>query len=245
MKLTKEEIQHIDDYLQRSGVTFWDVRIELLDHFIEAIEAKLAADESLYFDEALMEVTTAFGNAVQERHLVNKDRTVVLFSGMFSNNKGFKELEAEKRKQHRKQYMYALWKQVKENATSVRFYADYIAFMLMIFIVFQYFTKWALLATGIWLLVEIVKTLVYTGKFKTFAQDSLRGEMSSKIISVFFGVVINLFGCMFTMKGLQPKFIFWMLCITILLYPIIKAGLAIHKKIYNQFVAYYKLISAS
>lgn len=244
MKLTKEEIQHIDDYLQRSGITFWDIRIELLDHFIEAIEAKMTADSSLDFDEALLEVTVAFGNPVQERHLVNKDKSVVLFSGMFSNNKGFKELEAEKRKQYRKQYMHLLWKQLKENAVSIQFYADYIAFILMAYIVFQYYTKWVLLTTGIWLLVEIVKTLFVTGKHKTFAQDSLRGEMSSKIISVFFGVIINLFGCMFTMKSLQPKLLFWTILITIAFYPIMKAGLAIHKKIYKQFVAYYKLISA-
>ncbi|WP_430410871.1 hypothetical protein [Kordia sp.] len=242
MKLTKDEIQTIDEYLQRSGVSYWDVRIELLDHFIEAIEEKIATTE-LSFDEALMEVTVAFGNDIQERHLLNRDKTVVLFSGIFSNNKGFKELEEEKRRQNRKQYVQLLIKKLKENFFSLRFYTEYLCFILMTYVVFQYDTKWGLVAAGIWLTIEIFKTLMTTKKHKKFAQDSLRGEMSSKVISVFFGISIHTFAFIFTTPGLESKNIFWFLLPMLLFYPIIKASLSIHKKIYTQYKKYKELIS--
>jgi hypothetical protein len=39
MKLSKEQIQYIDDYLIRLGVKFTDVRLELIDHLASGFEA--------------------------------------------------------------------------------------------------------------------------------------------------------------------------------------------------------------
>ncbi len=242
MKLTTAQIQTIDEYLQRSGVTYWDVRVELLDHFIEAVEAKLTTT-TLSFDEALMEVTIAFGNDIQERHLINSDRTEVIFSGIFSNNKGFKEVEEEKRKQNRKQYLKLLVKQVKENFTRLQFYADYICFALMVYITFQYYTKLGFVAVGIWLTVDIFRTLMVVGKYQKFTRDSLRGEMSSKVISVFLGITINMFGFIFAARGLEAKQLFWVMLSIILFYPVIKASLSIHKKIFNEYKKYKEIVS--
>ncbi len=38
MKLTKEQIQFIDDYLKEQKVKFWDIRIELIDHIASKLE---------------------------------------------------------------------------------------------------------------------------------------------------------------------------------------------------------------
>ena len=61
MKLTKEEIQFIDEYLIKNEVKFWDVRVELLDHIVSAVEDKIN-NKGVSFNEALLEVHRGFGN---------------------------------------------------------------------------------------------------------------------------------------------------------------------------------------
>lgn len=51
MKITKENIQFIDNYLQQSDVIFVDVRSEITDHIASAVEAKMK-EESLDFYDA-------------------------------------------------------------------------------------------------------------------------------------------------------------------------------------------------
>ena len=41
MKLTKDEIKYIDNYLLKNEVRFWDVRLELLDHIVSSVEDKI------------------------------------------------------------------------------------------------------------------------------------------------------------------------------------------------------------
>ncbi len=38
MKLSKEQIKYIDDYLIEGGIEFWDIRLELIDHFASKLE---------------------------------------------------------------------------------------------------------------------------------------------------------------------------------------------------------------
>ena len=38
MKLTKKEIDHIDDHLKKQGITYWDIRLEMTDHIACKIE---------------------------------------------------------------------------------------------------------------------------------------------------------------------------------------------------------------
>ena len=57
MKLSKEQIQYIDEYLNRSGVQFWDVRLELLDHFSTGIEEKMTNENKSKTEKPLTDVT--------------------------------------------------------------------------------------------------------------------------------------------------------------------------------------------
>jgi len=41
MKLTKQQIQFIDNRLKLSGVKYWDIRIEMLDHIVTDVENNL------------------------------------------------------------------------------------------------------------------------------------------------------------------------------------------------------------
>ncbi len=47
MKLTKEQIQEIESYLIACGVKWYDVRIELVDHFANTLEEKLEENPAL------------------------------------------------------------------------------------------------------------------------------------------------------------------------------------------------------
>ena len=88
MKLTKEQITYIDDYLKHHKVKYWDIRIELLDHIVTTVEEKLAAGIS--FDDALIEVHESFGNSM--KMFWNSG----IEYGIFANGDGYKNLIEEK-----------------------------------------------------------------------------------------------------------------------------------------------------
>ena len=44
MKLSKDQIQYIDDYLIESGIKYWDIRLELIDHFASKLEKQEQID---------------------------------------------------------------------------------------------------------------------------------------------------------------------------------------------------------
>lgn len=239
MKLTKEQIQYIDDYLLRSGVTYWDVRMEILDHFILAIEEKMELNETS-INEALLEVTTAFGNSVQERHLVNKDRTNVVFSGTFTNNKGFKALESEKRKQIRKQYLKQYLEQFQKNFVSHRFYIDFIFFTTILYLSAQFFAEWFSLIAAAWICLEIVRRLYTTNNFIAVS-NSLHVDISSKVLCVFLVIVMNTYNFIGLLES--SEHFFWKVTIMLLIYPIIKTSLRVHENIRMQYKKYHNLIA--
>ena len=50
MKLTKENIQFIDNYLKNSEVIYYDIRMEMLDHVATALEQKMESENLDFFD---------------------------------------------------------------------------------------------------------------------------------------------------------------------------------------------------
>ena len=50
MKLTKEYIQFIDNYLKNSEVIYYDIRMEMLDHVATAVEKKMQAEDLDFYD---------------------------------------------------------------------------------------------------------------------------------------------------------------------------------------------------
>jgi len=45
MKLTKTQIDYIENQLIKNGVKYWDIRIELLDHVVSDVENSLENQE--------------------------------------------------------------------------------------------------------------------------------------------------------------------------------------------------------
>lgn len=50
MKLSKENIQFIDNYLKNSEVIYYDIRMEMLDHVSSAIEQKMELEHLDFYD---------------------------------------------------------------------------------------------------------------------------------------------------------------------------------------------------
>jgi len=49
-KLDQEELEFIDNYLKNSGVEYIDVRLEMLDHVASAVEAKMQAEQTEFYE---------------------------------------------------------------------------------------------------------------------------------------------------------------------------------------------------
>jgi len=96
MKLSKEQITYIDDYLKHHKVKYWDIRIELLDHIVTTVEERM--EEGISFDDAMIEVHKSFGNSM--KMFWNSE----IEYGIFANGFGYKSLIEDKRNSLQKNY---------------------------------------------------------------------------------------------------------------------------------------------
>lgn len=60
--LTDEQIQELYAYCKRKSINYYDIQVEIVDHMANAIEAKMEANSSLAFKQALEEVHSSFGS---------------------------------------------------------------------------------------------------------------------------------------------------------------------------------------
>ncbi len=61
MKLTKEQITSIKEFIAQKGFKYLDVQMEILDHVASVVEEKMTADTALSFDNALKQTHASFG----------------------------------------------------------------------------------------------------------------------------------------------------------------------------------------
>jgi len=76
MPLTKAQIQQIDTYIKNCGVQWYDVRMELIDHFALAVEENLEENQDLEFKQALNKVHKSFGVNGFKNLLATKTKVV-------------------------------------------------------------------------------------------------------------------------------------------------------------------------
>ncbi len=98
MKLTKQQIQYIDSYLSSSGISYLDLRMELLDHFVLATEDEMI-NANVDFEEALKMVALSFGNKISSKYVLDKKEWKWKIEENKQTNEGFQKLIKEKRKQ--------------------------------------------------------------------------------------------------------------------------------------------------
>ncbi|WKB82853.1 hypothetical protein QYR09_07395 [Cellulophaga lytica] len=95
MKLTKEEIEFIDDYLIKNKVKYWDVRMELLDHISNEVEALMKVGSS--FTNAIQAVHVKFGNDLTIKRLNKENTGWDTFPSLYADSSCYKEFIEEKR----------------------------------------------------------------------------------------------------------------------------------------------------
>lgn len=95
MKLTKEQIEFIDDYLIKNKVKYWDVRMELLDHISNEVEALMKVGSS--FTNAMQAVHVKFGNDLTIKRLNKENTGWDTFPSLYADSSGYKEFIEEKR----------------------------------------------------------------------------------------------------------------------------------------------------
>lgn len=80
MKLTQENLQFIDKYLQNSEVFYVDIRLEMLDHIAAAVEQKMEMDTLDFYD-----AFKAYMLDYKTILLSNNKRNVLDFRGFFTD----------------------------------------------------------------------------------------------------------------------------------------------------------------
>lgn len=127
MKLTKEQIQYIDDYLKHHQIKYWDIKIELLDHIVLKVEELMTKGVS--FSQALEKVHVSFGNSLKRFWNSHIEYSI------FANGTGYKNFVSVKRKQINKKYRKNFWCEIKYIVTNPK----YLFFLLLFSFISYYF----------------------------------------------------------------------------------------------------------
>lgn len=61
MKLSKQQLSDIRSFINKRGITYIDVQMEILDHVASAVEDRMEEDSNLSFNEALKQTHASFG----------------------------------------------------------------------------------------------------------------------------------------------------------------------------------------
>ncbi|WP_338376096.1 hypothetical protein [uncultured Flavobacterium sp.] len=94
MKLSYEQIQHIENYINKNDIKYYEVYMEILDHMILSVEDILEKDKEISFEDAVVKAKVeGFGK------------------------KGFRGMMEEKQKMAQKQASKNNFKRIKEYFT--------------------------------------------------------------------------------------------------------------------------------
>ena len=76
MELTKEQLLQIDNYVYVSGIKYYDVRTEIVDHFANILEVKLDENPDLDFKKEIQNIHRNFSNRGFSKLLKEKTSAV-------------------------------------------------------------------------------------------------------------------------------------------------------------------------
>ena len=171
MKLTKAEIKFIDHYLIKNEVKWWDVRMELLDHIVSAVEDKIT-NKGISFNEALLDVHRGFGNQLITFSIPKKD---LFKEGLYQANNGFKKFMRHKQKEIGRQQRKEVFNVLKSLVLKPQFWLEYLLLLIFIVGVFTYSHKASLGFSFFLLFIPLVSTFKYA--FKKELRYSIAGNM--------------------------------------------------------------------
>lgn len=236
-KLTKEEIQYIENYLIKNEVKYWDVRLELLDHIVSAVEDKIET-EGISFNEALLDVHKGFGN---QSITFGISKTEVFDKGLYQSNNGFKKFKRQKQKELGRKYRLQTWLALKKQLKSFNFLVEYAAVILLLFTVFKYYPLMAAVSGLVILFIPYSYSCVYY-----FKNKATRKSLSIAMVGNFGFFLFSMYNLGFQLcnmyfeKG-EPKPYILFLLATCITYPILRAQLEVYIKVYTETLKVYNL----
>jgi uncharacterized protein with PQ loop repeat len=237
MKLIKEEIKFIDNYLIKNEVQFWDVRLELFDHIVSAVEDKIA-NEGISFNEALLDVHRGFGNPFIE---LGVDKSKIFEKGLHQSNIGFKKFIRQKQKELGRKYRKITWKHLKIKLTNSHFLMGYIAFVLLFISIYKFSPKSCFLIGLLVLILPNIYSVYYFFKDKS-TRKSLSFSMATSAAMFVWSMYNFLF---YMLKGSYENATDMphLLCVVVscLFYPLVRVNIEVYRKIYNENKKIYTL----
>ncbi|WP_296315208.1 hypothetical protein [Winogradskyella sp. UBA3174] len=237
MKLSKEEIQFIDNYLIKNEVKYWDVRLELLDHIVSAVEDKIV-NNGISFNEALLEVHRGFGNQFIEFGVAKSD---VFEKGLYQSNIGFKKFIRQKQKEVGRKYRKITWKHLKIKFTNIQFLIEYIAFVLLFISIYKFSPKSSFLIGLLVLILPNIYSVYYFFKDKS-ARKSLSFSMatgSAMFLWSMYNLSFYILKESYESVANIPYIIF--VLVTCLFYPLVSVNIEVYRKVYKENKKIYNL----
>lgn len=76
MNLTTDQIQYIDIYVEKSGIEWFDLKIELVDHLADATAQILEDNPEIAFEAAVTKAKLAFGTKGFKPLITNKTKQI-------------------------------------------------------------------------------------------------------------------------------------------------------------------------
>ncbi|MFD1292931.1 hypothetical protein ACFQ5N_03690 [Lutibacter holmesii] len=237
MKLTKEQITYIDDYLKHHKVKYWDIRIELLDHIVTNVEALM--EKGISFDKALEEVHISFGNSL--KRFWNSG----IAYGVMENGIGYEKLIDSKRKEIHKKYNRLLFKEIKNFFTTTKTILLSIVVFAMLYFTFIVFKNNILKIIAITSIVSYSMSIYYF-PIKLWFQNkreksiNLQNALNYMLLAVLFLNCLSLFRPKDASSFFTQEQYLWFVVSMIMLYFITNyCGAQVYKKAYNHYSNLY------
>ena len=160
MKLSKEELQFIDQHLKDRKVENWDVRYEILDHIACLVESKM--EEGSSFDEAFAEVKMTF----TFRYLL--------------------KMQQEKEKAIRRKFRKSFINEFKKGLISVSFLSKVLFLVVLTIVFYKYVSIQLIIATGIVLLYSpvFVQITAMIKNYKLYGKSMLLSNAWLQLLGI-------------------------------------------------------------
>ena len=238
MKLTKEEIKYIDNYLIKNEVKYWDVRLELLDHIVSAVEDKIE-NEGISLNEALLEVHHGFGNRIHNGYSYELD----FEKALFIDNKGFKKFTLKKQKEIGRKQRWHYWNTFLPFIISSHFLLELLALILVMWLTYSYFDFKAAFFVLLGAIVISEFSKIFIGGFKKFKSKSLNLQMAFTFV-IFYTQApywfLNIFNWYFEDMTEKPYIILLIALIVVFVFS--RHSLNTYKYTYNIYKKRYDLL---
>ncbi|WP_179353393.1 hypothetical protein [Winogradskyella vidalii] len=230
MNLTKEEIQFIDNYLIKNEVKYWDVRLELLDHIVSAVEEKIAK-EGISFNEALLEVHRGFGNQFIE---FGVPKSKIFECGLYQSNIGFKKFTRNKQKELGRKYRKMTWNHLIVKFSIFKFWLEYLTVIVLFIMLYQFKPE---LCFPIGLLVLILPTIYsayYALKDKSTRKSLNFAMATSSAMAVWSLYNLSFYILKDSHENVANMPHGFFVIVTCLFYPMIRATIEVYQNVYKE-----------